>query len=63
MPPQAKEQGLPAYVVFHDATLREVAERRPVSLEDLGTITGVGESKLAKYGDQLLAEIAAHPIA
>jgi ATP-dependent DNA helicase RecQ len=60
---QAKEQGLPAYVVFHDATLREVAERRPASLEDLGTITGVGESKLTKYGEQLLAEIAAHPIA
>ena len=59
---QAKEQGLPAYVVFHDATLREVAERRPASLEELGTITGVGESKLAKYGEQLLAELAAHPI-
>jgi ATP-dependent DNA helicase RecQ len=57
---QAKEQGLPAYVIFHDATLREVAVRRPGSLEDLGTITGVGESKLAKYGEQLLAALAAH---
>jgi ATP-dependent DNA helicase RecQ len=37
-----------------------VAVRRPGSLEDLGTITGVGESKLAKYGEQLLAALAAH---
>jgi ATP-dependent DNA helicase RecQ len=57
---QAKEQGLPAYVIFHDATLRAVAVRRPASLEELGTITGVGESKLAKYGEQLLAALAAN---
>jgi ATP-dependent DNA helicase RecQ len=57
---QAKEQGLPAYVIFHDATLREVAVRRPASLEQLGTVTGVGESKLAKYGEQLLTALAAH---
>ena len=50
----AKEQGVPAYVIFHDATLRELATRHPSSIEELGTVTGVGESKLAKYGDQLL---------
>ena len=51
---QAKEQGVPAYVIFHDATLRELATRVPSSIEALGTVTGVGESKLAKYGEQLL---------
>ncbi len=50
----AKEQGVPAYVVFHDATLRELAVRHPTSLEELGTVTGVGEAKLARYGDRLL---------
>ena len=51
---QSKEQGVPAYVIFHDATLRELATRHPSSIQELGTVTGVGESKLAKYGDELL---------
>jgi ATP-dependent DNA helicase RecQ len=50
----AKEQGVPAYVIFHDATLREFAARCPASLAELGTVSGVGESKLAKYGQQVL---------
>ena len=50
----AKEQGVPAYVVFHDATLREIAMLSPSSLSELGTVTGVGENKLAKYGEQIL---------
>ncbi|WP_431042660.1 DNA helicase RecQ [Streptomyces sp. P1-3] len=53
----AKEQGVPAYVIFHDATLRGIATLAPgapVALADLGTVSGVGESKLAKYGEQLL---------
>ncbi|MDQ7804649.1 DNA helicase RecQ [Amycolatopsis sp. A133] len=50
----AKEQGVPAYVVFHDATLRQIATQRPTSLADLGTVSGVGENKLAKYGEGLL---------
>ncbi|MFI5080714.1 MAG: DNA helicase RecQ [Streptosporangiales bacterium] len=50
----AKEQGVPAYVIFHDATLREVAARCPATLAELGTVSGVGESKLAKYGQQVL---------
>ena len=62
-PARPRSRALPAYVIFHDATLREVAVRRPGSLEDLGTITGVGESKLAKYGEQLLAALAAHSLA
>ncbi|MGK4907601.1 DNA helicase RecQ [Streptomyces albus] len=55
---QAREQGVPAYVVFHDATLREVAVRRPATLGELGGITGVGEKKLATYGESLLAALA-----
>lgn len=50
----AKEQGVPAYVIFHDATLREIATARPSSTAELGTINGVGENKLAKYGDSIL---------
>ncbi|MFE2846680.1 DNA helicase RecQ [Streptomyces scopuliridis] len=50
----AKEQGVPAYVIFHDATLREIATLAPSTLAELGTVTGVGENKLAKYGEQIL---------
>jgi ATP-dependent DNA helicase RecQ len=50
----AKEQGVPAYVIFHDATLREIATASPATLEALGRISGVGENKLAKYGAQVL---------
>jgi ATP-dependent DNA helicase RecQ len=50
----AKEQGVPAYVVFHDATLRAIALAAPSSLGELMGISGVGESKLAKYGDGIL---------
>jgi ATP-dependent DNA helicase RecQ len=54
----AKEQGVPAYVIFHDATLREIASRRPASLAELGTVNGVGETKLARYGEQVLEALA-----
>ncbi len=50
----AKEQGVPAYVVFHDATLRAIAVAAPSSLRDLAGISGVGESKLGKYGESIL---------
>jgi ATP-dependent DNA helicase RecQ len=50
----AKELGLPAYVIFHDATLRQIATARPGSLAGLAGISGVGESKLAKYGPGVL---------
>lgn len=55
----AKEQGVPAYVIFHDATLREIATRAPTTLDELGTVSGVGENKLAKYGQQILDTLAA----
>jgi ATP-dependent DNA helicase RecQ len=54
----AKEQGVPAYVVFHDATLREIAVTSPSTLAELGTVNGVGENKLAKYGQPILDTLA-----
>jgi ATP-dependent DNA helicase RecQ len=50
----AKEQGVPAYVIFHDATLRSIATLRPATLAELGTVSGVGQNKLAKFGQQVL---------
>ena len=50
----AKEHGVPAYVVFHDATLAELARARPQSEAELGQISGVGQRKLARYGADLL---------
>ncbi len=50
----ADEQGVPPYVIFHDSTLREMLEFRPLSQEQLRTITGVGESKLKRYGEEFL---------
>jgi ATP-dependent DNA helicase RecQ len=50
----AKEQGVPAYVVFHDATLRQIASDSPATLAELAKVSGVGEAKLARYGQQIL---------
>ena len=55
----AREQGVPAYIVFGDATLRALAEHRPASLADLDGITGIGAKKREAYGDGVLAVIAA----
>jgi ATP-dependent DNA helicase RecQ len=54
----AKEQGVPAYVIFHDATLRQIAATPPSTLAELASINGVGETKLARYG-QLILDILA----
>ncbi|MCD2463198.1 DNA helicase RecQ [Streptomyces sp. MBT42] len=54
----AREQGVPAYVVFHDATLREIATQLPSTVEELGTVGGVGEAKLAKYAEGVLEALA-----
>ncbi|RAO22567.1 DNA helicase [Micromonospora noduli] len=54
----AKEQGVPAYVIFHDATLRQIASDAPSTLADLSRVSGVGENKLAKYGEQILTVLA-----
>ncbi|GAA2421843.1 DNA helicase RecQ [Streptomyces glaucus] len=55
---QAREQGVPAYVIFHDATLREIVTAWPTSVAQLGTVNGVGEKKLATYGEGVLAVLA-----
>ncbi|UPL18883.1 DNA helicase RecQ [Microbacterium aurugineum] len=55
----AREQGVPAYIVFGDATLRALAEHRPASLADLDGITGIGAKKREAYGESVLAVIAA----
>jgi len=54
----AKEQGMPAYVIFHDATLREIAAQAPSTLAELAAVNGVGENKLARYGQQILDLLA-----
>jgi ATP-dependent DNA helicase RecQ len=56
----AKEQNVPPYVVFHDATLREMVARRPRSLLELSRLPGVGEAKLERYGAEFLGEICRH---
>jgi ATP-dependent DNA helicase RecQ len=54
----AREQGVPAYIVFGDATLRGIAVTKPGSLAELGTISGVGEKKLEAYGEGVLEVVA-----
>lgn len=51
----AEEAGVPPYVIFHDATLREMAQVRPKSLRDMELVTGIGARKLEAYGDAFLA--------
>lgn len=50
----AREQGVPPYVIFHDSTLLEILNQRPSSLPELERISGVGQAKLVRYGDQFL---------
>jgi len=50
----AREHNLPAYVIFHDATLAAIAERAPQSLDDLQGISGIGAKKLEAYGQEVL---------
>lgn len=53
----AKEQGVPAYVIFHDATLMEMVDNKPRTLDAMAAISGVGAAKLKKYGQQFLDAI------
>jgi len=57
----AKEQGVPPYVVFQDATLRAMALARPRQLHDLLSIPGIGQAKLERYGDAFLAVLERQP--
>ena len=56
----AREQGVPPYVVFHDASLREMVEQRPQTPEEFAQITGVGDTKLERYGEAFLDVIRKH---
>jgi len=56
----AQEAQVPPYVVFHDATLRELAARRPASLAEMAGISGIGDRKLEAYGEAFLAVIRRH---
>jgi DNA helicase II / ATP-dependent DNA helicase PcrA len=58
---RAKEDGVPAYVVFHDTTLAEIAERAPTTRGELATVAGVGPAKLERYADDVLAALSATP--
>jgi ATP-dependent DNA helicase UvrD/PcrA len=56
---RSRSDDVPAYVVFHNATLAEIAERGPSSLAELAAVPGVGPSKLERYGEEVLAVLAA----
>ncbi len=56
----SREQNVPPYVIFHDATLLDMLKRRPKDLTEFATISGVGTHKLARYGKAFLAVLAAH---
>ncbi len=55
---RAERDGVPAYVVFHDSTLAEIASRRPRTLSDLRMVSGIGPAKLERYGQEVLAVLA-----
>jgi ATP-dependent DNA helicase RecQ len=56
----AKEQGLPPYVIFHDATLMELVHYRPINHQEFSKINGVGQAKLDRYADEFIALIEQH---
>ena len=55
---RSREDGVPAYVVLHDATLRDLAAARPASLHELAAVKGFGPAKIERYGDDVLAVVA-----
>ncbi len=57
----AQDQNVPPYVIFHDSTLVAMADARPVSENEMRYISGVGEQKLERYGEQFMAEIKKFP--
>ena len=59
---QARNQGVPPYVVFHDRTLVELAAQRPSNRDDLSRIGGIGAAKLERYGEELLAVLTAEAL-
>jgi ATP-dependent DNA helicase RecQ len=57
----ASEHGVPPYVIFHDATLRAIAQHRPTTSEDFLAIPGVGQTKLERYGRRFIAAVGKQP--
>jgi ATP-dependent DNA helicase RecQ len=55
---EAREQGVPAYIVFGNETLKALSVHRPSTMEELGGISGIGEAKLERYGDAVLGVLA-----
>src|SRR5882757_5506975 len=55
----ARQRGVPAYVVLHDATLEGIATLRPQTLSELRAVSGIGDKKLERYGDALLTLVNA----
>ena len=55
----ARTHNVPAYIIFHDATMREIAKAKPATLDDLRGVSGVGEKKLLTYGDEIVTLISA----
>ena len=53
----ARQRSVPAYIVFTDATLRDLARKRPLTTDDLLRVSGIGMKKLEQYGEELLSEI------
>jgi len=53
----AKEEDIPAYLVFNDATLKEMERERPMSISEMSNISGIGQHKLDNYGGEFLSEI------
>jgi ATP-dependent DNA helicase RecQ len=57
----ARRRGVPAYVVLHDVTIDGIATSRPMTLDQLRDIPGIGDKKLEHYGDELIAMVRASP--
>jgi ATP-dependent DNA helicase RecQ len=58
----AEEQGVPAYVIFHDATLMAMVEQRPSNLDEMAELSGIGARKLEAYGQTFLDVILDHAL-
>ena len=58
----AREHNLPAFVIFHDSTLKGIAQRNPQSLQDLHSVSGLGEKRIAAYGEEVLRVCAGAPV-
>ena len=56
---RSRDDGVPAYVVLHDATLRDLASSRPATLRELAAVKGLGPAKIERYGDEIIAVVAA----